>query len=126
MARVSAGLMCGSTGATLALKRIARRYGITQQTLIERLLLAEDERVLNGIAVDSAEWKKYFGIGESVAKTSPGATPHENCQSDKLIVIEERCRRGFGCDSVIVDAEIDQNLEGGSHFCRLKHQKLVA
>jgi hypothetical protein len=51
-----------STGSALTLKRISRRYGITQQVLIERLLLAEDERILAGISVDSGEWSKYFGI----------------------------------------------------------------
>lgn len=51
-----------STGPALAMKRISRRYGITQQALIERLLFAEDERILEGISVDSAEWNKSFGI----------------------------------------------------------------
>jgi hypothetical protein len=51
-----------STGSTLALKRIAHRYGVTQQALIEKLLLAEDERILEELSVDSAEWNKYFGI----------------------------------------------------------------
>jgi predicted DNA binding CopG/RHH family protein len=51
-----------STGSVLALKRIARRQGVTQQTLIENLLFAEDERILDEIPVDSAEWNKYFGI----------------------------------------------------------------
>lgn len=51
-----------SAGSVLALKRIARRHGVTQQTLIENLLFAEDERILDGIPVDSAEWNKYFGI----------------------------------------------------------------
>jgi hypothetical protein len=50
------------TGAALALKRIARRDGVTQQVLIEKLLLAEDERIIAEISVDSAEWNKYFGI----------------------------------------------------------------
>jgi hypothetical protein len=51
-----------STGSALALKRISRRYGITQQALLERVLLAEDERILQKISVESAEWNKYFGI----------------------------------------------------------------
>jgi hypothetical protein len=51
-----------STRFALALKRIARRYGVTQHVMIEKLLLAEDERILDEIADDSAEWNKYFGI----------------------------------------------------------------
>lgn len=51
-----------STGAALALKRIARHDGVTQQALLEKLLLAEDQRIIDGIAVDTAEWNRYFGM----------------------------------------------------------------
>jgi hypothetical protein len=51
-----------STGSVLALKRIARCRIVTQQTLIENLLFAEDERILDGIPIDSAEWNKYFRV----------------------------------------------------------------
>jgi hypothetical protein len=64
------------TGAALALKRIARRYGLTQQALIEKLLLAEDERVFEKISVDSAEWDKYFGINTQVRRKLMEPTPH--------------------------------------------------
>jgi hypothetical protein len=57
-----------STESALALKRIARRYVITQQALIERMVLAEDERILASIPVDSAEWNKYFGINTLTRK----------------------------------------------------------
>jgi hypothetical protein len=57
-----------STESALALKRIARRYGVTQQVLIEKLLLAEDERILKGISVDSVEWNKYFGISTPASR----------------------------------------------------------
>lgn len=49
-----------STGVALALARLACRYGVTQRELIERMVLAEDERVLAGIPSDSAEWDSYF------------------------------------------------------------------
>jgi hypothetical protein len=48
------------TGASLALGRLARRYAVTQQALIERLVIAEDERILAGIELDSAQWHAYF------------------------------------------------------------------
>lgn len=50
------------TGAALALKRLARRYAVTQQASIERLLLTEDKRVLDAIPLGSEEWKQYFGV----------------------------------------------------------------
>jgi xanthine/CO dehydrogenase XdhC/CoxF family maturation factor len=49
-----------STGGALALARLAYRYGITQRELIERMVLAEDERVLATIHSDSPEWDSYF------------------------------------------------------------------
>ena len=50
-----------STGAALALVRLARRYGVTQQDVIERLVTAEDDRILSAIDFDSPEFKRYFG-----------------------------------------------------------------
>jgi len=41
--------------SVLALKQFARRYGVTTQKLIEKLLLAENVRILVGISVDLAE-----------------------------------------------------------------------
>ena len=49
-----------STGASLALARLARRYEVTQRAMIERLTLAADEEVQKGMAFDSPEWEKYF------------------------------------------------------------------
>lgn len=49
-----------STGAALALARLACRYGITQRELVEQILLAEDERVLATIEIDTSEWGTYF------------------------------------------------------------------
>ena len=51
-----------STRAHLAIERVARRYGVTQREIIERLAIAEDERASSGIDPDSAEWNTYFGI----------------------------------------------------------------
>lgn len=50
-----------STGAHLALERLARRYGVTQREVLERLIRAEDDGVLAGIGMDTPEWVAYFG-----------------------------------------------------------------
>lgn len=49
------------TSASLALDRISNRYGVTKREMLERLIVAEDERILAGIELDSLEWKAYFG-----------------------------------------------------------------
>ncbi len=51
-----------STTAHLALARLARRENVTQREILERLICAEDDRILAGIALDSPEWTAYFGI----------------------------------------------------------------
>lgn len=52
-----------STAAHLALKRIAGRYGVTQRGMLERLVLAEDEKIVAALDIDTAEWDGYFRIG---------------------------------------------------------------
>jgi len=48
--------------AHFALGRLARRYGVTKQQMIERLAIAEEERILAGIELDSPEWNAHFGV----------------------------------------------------------------
>ncbi len=48
--------------AHFALKRLARHYGVTKQELIERLAVAEEDRILTGIELDSPEWNAHFGV----------------------------------------------------------------
>lgn len=50
-----------STGTHLALERLARRYGVTQREVLERLIRSEDDGVLAGIGMDTPEWDAYFG-----------------------------------------------------------------
>lgn len=50
-----------STGSALALTRLARRYRVTKQEMLERLLQIEDERITASIELDSLEWLEYFG-----------------------------------------------------------------
>ena len=48
------------TSTWLALARLARRYAVTKRSIIERLVLAEDERILAALEPDSPQWCAYF------------------------------------------------------------------
>jgi hypothetical protein len=50
-----------STRAALALHRLANGYGVTKRELLERLLIAEEEKVLKGLNLCSPEGRKYLG-----------------------------------------------------------------
>ena len=62
-----------STGAALALERLARRYGVTQRQYVENMLVAEDERILATMAIDTPEWESYFA-GKWLKATANGST----------------------------------------------------
>lgn len=64
-----------SSGGALALQRLADRYGVTQRELVERMVLAEDERVLATIASDSPDWDSYFNRKSSSAISKVGRRP---------------------------------------------------
>jgi hypothetical protein len=49
-----------SSSAHFALQRLARRYGVTQRGMIERLVLAADQELLNALEHDTSEWEHYF------------------------------------------------------------------
>jgi hypothetical protein len=49
-----------STRAYMALTRLANRYGVTKQAMLERLIIEEDDRVLKEIGDDDEKWKLYF------------------------------------------------------------------
>jgi hypothetical protein len=51
-----------TTGAFLALRRLANHYGVTQREMIERLVLASDQQIVNSLDPDSDEWKTYFTV----------------------------------------------------------------
>ena len=57
-----------STGASLALDRLARRYCVTKQEMIEKLLQIEDDRVTASIEADSKEWDEYYFGSTSVTR----------------------------------------------------------
>ena len=50
------------TSAHCALVRLTRRYGVTMREIIERLVLAEDERIVAGLELDTPEWDTYFEL----------------------------------------------------------------
>jgi hypothetical protein len=39
----------------LALERLAKRYGVTKRAMIERLVIAENERIRETLELDSPE-----------------------------------------------------------------------
>ena len=49
-----------ATRAYLAMERLANRYGVTKRELIERLVIAEEEKVLKDIKLDSPEGEQYL------------------------------------------------------------------
>jgi hypothetical protein len=53
-----------STGAALALKRLARRYGVTKREMIEQLINQEDDKISRSLYDDDAAWNAYHGITE--------------------------------------------------------------
>lgn len=51
-----------STGAALALARLARHHGVTQREMIESLVLDADQKIIAGLDIDAPEWVAYFGV----------------------------------------------------------------
>lgn len=49
-----------STRAALALDRLAARYGVTKRELLDRLVIAEEEKVLKGMSLDSPDGEAYL------------------------------------------------------------------
>lgn len=49
-----------STGASLALARLANRYGVTKREILERLISEADDQITATLDPDSPEWSAYF------------------------------------------------------------------
>jgi hypothetical protein len=49
-------------------------HGSTQRVYLEKLVLAEDDKVLAKMALDSPEWSAYFQL--QPMQTKAGAAPH--------------------------------------------------
>lgn len=52
-----------STGAALALRRLARHEGVSSREVLERLIGAADDRITHRLEPESAEWDEYFSGG---------------------------------------------------------------
>jgi hypothetical protein len=52
-----------SVAADCALDRLAKRYGVTRQGMIETLICEADEAILKTIKdIESAEWNDYLNV----------------------------------------------------------------
>lgn len=51
-----------TTGAALALARLARRYGVTQRQMLERLIEQADLEIQKTLDPTGPEWDDYFRV----------------------------------------------------------------
>lgn len=72
-----------STAAGFALARLAHRYGVTQRAMVERLLIAEDDRILADIASDSAAWEAYLNRATLRSNESAGHPGEQGIEEKK-------------------------------------------
>ena len=49
-----------STRTDLAIERLARRYCVTKREIVERLVIAMDDRIIATLDIDAPEWDQYF------------------------------------------------------------------
>ena len=52
--------LCVSTRTDLAIERLARRYCVTKREIVERLVIAMDDRIIATLDIDAPEWDQYF------------------------------------------------------------------
>ena len=57
--------------ARFALRRLARRYAVTQAQMLSQLICEADMRVLDTLELDSQEWDAYFGVRTSRHPRTP-------------------------------------------------------
>lgn len=51
-----------TTGAALALQRLARHYAVTKREMLERIILEADDTILKTLPADSPELNAYLGV----------------------------------------------------------------
>ena len=56
-----------STGAKLALKRLAARYGVTEKDMLEKLVSDADDKIFTTLEFDSADYVAYLNAPPAVA-----------------------------------------------------------
>ena len=57
-----------SIGATLALNRLARRYGVTKRDMLERLIKAADDEIVAALDPTSPQWADYFALPNPITE----------------------------------------------------------
>ena len=50
------------SAAVYALRRLAKRNGVSQRKMLELLIIQADEQVERTLEIDSPEWDEYFGV----------------------------------------------------------------
>lgn len=51
-----------ASGTVLALRRLARRYGVTQREMLERLIAGADDPIVSALEPGTRAWDEYFGV----------------------------------------------------------------
>jgi len=51
-----------STGASLALARLAAHDGVSKRIIIERLVESADQKLIDSLELDTKEWNDYFAV----------------------------------------------------------------
>jgi hypothetical protein len=51
-----------TTGAALALSRLAHRYGVTQREMLERLIIAPDQQIIDSLEHGTGDWEQYMCV----------------------------------------------------------------
>jgi hypothetical protein len=51
-----------TTGAALALARLARHRSVTQRAMLERLIIEADRKIVARLTPGTAEWDAYFAV----------------------------------------------------------------
>jgi len=51
-----------STGTYFALARLARRYGVTNREILEKLVGEADQNISSTLDIDSPEWSVYYNV----------------------------------------------------------------
>jgi hypothetical protein len=72
-----------STRASLAVQRLASRYCVTKREMIERLVVAEEEKILYGISEDDLD--AYLAAGERPLRSNGQKTGGKNMKKEKNI-----------------------------------------
>lgn len=50
-----------ASGTVLALRRLARRYGVTQREMLEQLIAGADDPIISTLEPGTPAWAEYFG-----------------------------------------------------------------